>query len=616
MKKRLGVIIISVLAIILCASLFTACEKTVQEEILPETVVSIHNAKDLDGIRNYTGKRYKNFKFILEKDIDLSEYERWAPIGANHDDAFQGTLDGNGHKITNLNVKGWDENGNPLLVGKGDQIEGVTAYYSVGLFGYTHAATIANVNLDVDIYYYMDKDYGFAAGLVGYNTGASRFENVNVGGRIRMSNIYYRKRIYNTDGEYVDTNPGCSSTGYIGGVVAYSVGNTVFKNVNSSVNIDNVNYYAYYRDADAVSPEEAEAEDFTPSYVLYNVGSKSSMIIPQQVFSGGITSFMKSGVASEGKSAVIADCSYQGKINITAKSTTTAGIVAAAYSVKLENCSASSVDISATARYKNLSGGIAALMDNGVMDNNTSAGVDIETEMSGTVESVNVGGLFGYACNLATIKNSETNDVTISTNYDKSSVGGVGGVIRDSFVNSCASENAKLYMKADGAAEEALDVFAVTVSSVYGNSVLKDCQGSATNYLRREAYENTRGHSVQIESTYVEDNGKPAARLYKKGSTTEYLTVFAEVKEGKLEVKLMDEELTVLSEAKYGLTDAQDKLFNPAETYLSVYFDENGFKAAESGELKAEGRDMKNYEWRSGKAVIENIEVKSVQARE
>ena len=67
-----------------------------------ERAIVVKTPQELNGIRNDLTKYYK-----LGKDIDLSAYSNWTPIGgvAYASSWFRGGFDGNGYKITNLNIK-------------------------------------------------------------------------------------------------------------------------------------------------------------------------------------------------------------------------------------------------------------------------------------------------------------------------------------------------------------------------------------------------------------------------------------------------------------------------------------------------------------------------------
>lgn len=58
----------------------------------------VYNAQDLDNVRNNL-----NLHFRQMADIDLVAIENWAPIGTASD-PFRGTYDGNGYRISNMNI--------------------------------------------------------------------------------------------------------------------------------------------------------------------------------------------------------------------------------------------------------------------------------------------------------------------------------------------------------------------------------------------------------------------------------------------------------------------------------------------------------------------------------
>ena len=83
----------------------------------------ITSASQLDEIRNKLDANY-----ILNNSIDLSGYDNWTPIGTK-EVPFTGSLNGNGYKITGLNI---------------DSPE----YKDNGLFGYTsNSSNISNLNV-------------------------------------------------------------------------------------------------------------------------------------------------------------------------------------------------------------------------------------------------------------------------------------------------------------------------------------------------------------------------------------------------------------------------------------------------------------------------------------
>lgn len=103
-----------------------------------------------------TSKTFENTWFVIENDLDLSGYQ-WFPIGFTAEEAklgkaaFGGKVDGQGHKITNLDLPGFG------------------GFAAMGLFGYT-SKTFELKNLTIQS--------GYANGdmqvgsFVGYNAGA------------------------------------------------------------------------------------------------------------------------------------------------------------------------------------------------------------------------------------------------------------------------------------------------------------------------------------------------------------------------------------------------------------------------------------------------------------
>ncbi len=97
------------------------------------------------------GKTYEGKTITLGNDISLSGKD-WTPIGVKFDNPFSGIFDGNGKKITGLQI---GTEGGP---------EGTISY--VGLFGMVNMGTIKNLGVDVTIY--SGNMSGTVGGLVSY----------------------------------------------------------------------------------------------------------------------------------------------------------------------------------------------------------------------------------------------------------------------------------------------------------------------------------------------------------------------------------------------------------------------------------------------------------------
>lgn len=170
----------------------------------------IDSVEDLLHIRSSV-ETLKGY-YIQTKDIDLKEYlanegyndgKGWNPIGIYHDvlgeeatkDAFKGTYDGNGHKITSLSANRKDELG-----------------FNFGLFGYcTSSSVIKNLGVEGRV-----SCSSYAGGLVGSNSGiiTNCYSNVVI-------SAYSGGKSYKRIGGLVGNNFGRISTSYsIGNVMA------------------------------------------------------------------------------------------------------------------------------------------------------------------------------------------------------------------------------------------------------------------------------------------------------------------------------------------------------------------------------------------------------------
>lgn len=161
----------------------------------------IATATQLDNVRNYLGM---GLYFKLTADIDLSGYSNWTPIG-DYNTPFQGTMDGNGHKITNLTINS-------------------PSNFDIGLFGYISSdANIKNMHLEnVNVTGYIT-----VGALVGGNGGTISNSyavgtvngNANTGGLVG----------YNDSGTISNSYANGTVTGSTktGGLVGYNIGGSI-----------------------------------------------------------------------------------------------------------------------------------------------------------------------------------------------------------------------------------------------------------------------------------------------------------------------------------------------------------------------------------------------------
>ena len=132
-------------------------------------VVSLKSlAKFVNGGNKLQGKSVK-----LTADIDLAG-EEWTPIG-NSTNTFNGTFDGNGKSIKNLNIV---------------ETEAKEGKAYIGFFGYAKNATIKNVtfeNVNLNIPCLdIDHSQGHIGAVAGSLEGTSTIENVTVKGDIKV----------------------------------------------------------------------------------------------------------------------------------------------------------------------------------------------------------------------------------------------------------------------------------------------------------------------------------------------------------------------------------------------------------------------------------------------
>ena len=84
-----------------------------------------------DSVNN-GGDAWKGQKVVLVDNIDLNN-QAWTPIGQTGATQFQGTFDGNGYTIKNLNIDSSAQTG---------------AHYSSGLFGWLNKAVVKNLTIE------------------------------------------------------------------------------------------------------------------------------------------------------------------------------------------------------------------------------------------------------------------------------------------------------------------------------------------------------------------------------------------------------------------------------------------------------------------------------------
>ena len=110
----------------------------VDGEEITQKVVFISDARALESFQqsvNWKSTSYAGVTVMLSADIDMKDayYANWIPIGQTGATQFQGTFDGHGYTIKNLNVDASKQTG---------------ANYSSGLFGWLNHATVKNLTIE------------------------------------------------------------------------------------------------------------------------------------------------------------------------------------------------------------------------------------------------------------------------------------------------------------------------------------------------------------------------------------------------------------------------------------------------------------------------------------
>ena len=241
MIKRFLSIVLTALAMSVLLMAAPVCALTANEAVTfagsgtPERPYEISSADDLAKLAEAVngGESFEGIYFILKTDISLDSYNPWTPIG-NNENPFSGTFDGNGNKISGLNINPNDKN------------------YQ-GLFGVVNKGTVKRLGV------VGNKVTGraFVGGIVGANYGGtieSCYNACNVSGTAKVGGVVGKniggtvKNCYNI-GSVTGTGAGYD----IGGVVGHNEGNVTVENCYNTGTVsgaENVGGVAGYNEID------------------------------------------------------------------------------------------------------------------------------------------------------------------------------------------------------------------------------------------------------------------------------------------------------------------------------------------------------------------------------
>ncbi len=202
------------------------------------TPYTIPDKPTLEKIRNYInddddGGSGEHFKLTADINLDGSDGEQWTPIGiyepatfpelVSTEKPFQGTFDGDGHKISGLYIK--------------------TSNESKGLFGYIGTTgTVKNLGVEGSV-----TAYNYSGGIAGKNEGTITYcySGVNLVGK---GNVGYGGVAGQNKGKIENCyNTGSISGGnFVGGIAGYCDGGTIENCYNTNGNITATASVSYF----------------------------------------------------------------------------------------------------------------------------------------------------------------------------------------------------------------------------------------------------------------------------------------------------------------------------------------------------------------------------------
>ena len=437
-------------------------EPVTHRKTAPSGYIGIHNAVELNNIRNNLGGNY-----ILMNDIDLADFGDWSPIGENKDSAFTGNFNGNGYSIKNITVN----------------VKSNQKVYA-GLFGCMKNGNIRNVAMVGSNIFASSADTSYVGGVVGgvsfdfsctsvvencYNTGkvsSDAYESY-VGG---VAGSFFYPHSSEPYGNYSSVIKNCYNEGevssssskkrsFVGGIIGYydSSWYTMDTRIDNCYNIGNVSsspassYLSVggiagvslarvikrcYNEGSVISSSEAGGIAGRARFIdnCHNIGSVQS-----EVVAGGVA----------GDASTIENSYNTGKVSSLntgiESSITYAGGVAGMCDYLIEKCYNTGEVISSSISAASYAGGIVG---RSTYDLSNSYNMGDVSSFSSEAEAY-VGGLSGICYNQYNPENSHImtsynlGELSSSSLNSNSYVGGIAGsayrntVSRDSYLGDC-----------------------------------------------------------------------------------------------------------------------------------------------------------------------------------
>lgn len=409
--KKLSVILVAILIVSLCVTGLVACNDD-KDTHKGAIVIEIGDANALKDVNNKLGADYDQATFKLTNDIVIEG--NWTPIGNSEEQSFRGIFDGNGKTIT-YSIE--DEEITDYL----ENWDGKKYY---GLFGYTHGATVKNLNVNVVIDMQNQADLIYAGGLIAYAYGDTNIENVNVcDSKIKSQMPDARERVKDSDGEIEPIAIDNVMNLYAGGLLGYAVGKVKLNNVNVDCNVSSKIW-----------------------------GSGSNICRLTSVYAGGVAGYVRSiDIVHKGYARnEITKANYTGGIKVEGVSSFVGGIGAVLYNTKLEkaNVNSNAEEISVSASARAVTGGLVGLADNTeVLASKTSYDtIKMNYVRSNAGKAFSVGGAVGYLENNSSIDkvSAIVNEVKID-NETSCFTGGVVGICNNSKIDNATAKGELIF---------------------------------------------------------------------------------------------------------------------------------------------------------------------------
>lgn len=134
-------------------------------EASPYLITTADQLNLLGSLVNAGDTSYNNKYYRMENDIDLSGIDNFSSIGINSSYPFNGTFDGNGHKIRNMTIT---------------YTNTTTTTKNFGLFGYNNGTIKAILSIDGVISIGGTSVSVNTGGIAGYNNGLISYCNSNI----------------------------------------------------------------------------------------------------------------------------------------------------------------------------------------------------------------------------------------------------------------------------------------------------------------------------------------------------------------------------------------------------------------------------------------------------